>query len=170
MIFVVVFLFSWYITGFNIFDIQLSYWGINTNSSMYWNGGIICIAISLFFNVDHYVKNHKRMIDTKIIRVLFGSVFLSLFLTGVINMHHYIHNLTAVYYFFVLPLTIFLMTYLNRKTIQYKEWLINIIFSTSMILIPLMFLYLFKGMAISETLHSMIVMLWSLWILKKELA
>jgi hypothetical protein len=169
IIFIIVFLFCWYITNFNIFDIQLSYWGVADKASIYWNGMTMILSLSLFFNVDYYVNNHIRMIEKKIIRLLFASVFLSLFLTGFINMHYYIHNLTAVYYFFLLPLTIYLMTYLNRKTIQYKEWLTNIIFSTCMIVLPLIFINLFKGMAISEIIHSAIVIVWSLWILKKEL-
>lgn len=169
VIFTVVFLFCWYVTGFNIFDIQLSYWGVAEKASSYWNGTIMILAASLFFNVDYYVKNHIRMVDKKILRVSFGSVFLSLFITGYMDMHHYIHNFTAVYYFFILPLTIYLMAYFNRKTIQYKEWLTHIIFSTCMIIMPLLFIHLFKGMAISEITHSLIVMLWSLWILKKEI-
>ena len=169
VIFVVVFLFCWYVTNFNIFDIQLSYWGVAEKASAYWNGTVMVLAASLLFNVDYYVKNHIRMIDKTILRISFGSVFLSLFLTGYVDMHYYIHNITAVYYFFVLPLTIYLMAYFNRKTIQYKEWLTHIIFSTCMIITPLLFIHLFKGMAISEIAHSVIVMLWSLWILKKEI-
>ncbi len=168
IVFVFIFLFCWYETQFNIFDIQLSYWGVAEKASGYWNGMMMILSLSLFFNVDYYVKNHIRMIEKKIIRLSFASVFLSLFLTGFINMHYYIHDLTAVYYFFLLPFTIYLMTYFNRKTIQYKEWLTNIIFSTCMIILPLIFINLFKGMAVSETIHSIIVIAWSLWILKKE--
>lgn len=168
IVFTSAFLFCWYVTNFNIFDIQLSYWGIEESSSMYWNGTIMLLSASLFFNVDFYVKNHIRMVSKKTIRLLFGSVFLSLFLTGLVNMHYYIHNLTAVYYFFVLPLAIYVMAYLNKKTIQYKEWLGHIVFSSCMIILPLLFIHIFKGMAISEVIHSVIVMLWSIWILKKE--
>lgn len=166
-IFIVVFLFSWYETKFNLLDIQLSYWGVADKASNYWNGMTMILALSLFFNVDYYVKHHIRMVDKQIIRLSFGSVFLSLFLTGLINMHYKIHDFTAVYYFFLLPFTIYLMAYLNRKTIQYKEWLINVILSTCMIILPLIFINLFKGMAISETIHSIIVVLWGLWILNK---
>ncbi len=169
VIFIIVSVFCWYVTGLNIFDIQLSYWGVELKSSYYWNGTIMVLATSLFFNVDYYVKNHIRMIDKSILRIGFASVFLALFLTGLINMHYYIHNLTAVYYFFVLPLVIYMMAYLNRKTIQYKEWLIHIVFSTCMIVLPLLSIQVFKGMAISELTHSFIVMLWSLWILKKDI-
>lgn len=169
IIFIAVFLFCWHATNFNIFVIQLSYWGVAIKSSIYWNVTVMLLAISLFFNVDYYVKNHIRMIDKNIIRIVFASVFSALFITGLVNMHYYIHNITAVYYFFVLPLVIYLMAYFNRKTIQYKEWLGHIIFSTCMILVPLLFIHIFKGMAISEILHSVIVMLWSIWILKKEI-
>lgn len=168
VIFIITFLFCWYVTDFNLLNIQLSYWGVDANASKYWNGTVMILAASLFFNVDFYVKNHIRMIDIKTIRIAFASVFLSLFLTGLINMHYEIHNLTAVYYFFVLPLTIYLMAYFNRKTIQYKEWLTHIIFSTCMIILPLLSIHVFKGMAISELSHSFIVMLWSIWILKKQ--
>ena len=165
IIFMAVFLFCWNITKFNILEIQLSYWGINDKASVYWNSMMIILSLSLWYNVDFYVKTHARMIEKKIIRMMFGSVFLCLFATGAINMHYYIHNLTAVYYFFGLPLTIYLMAYWNRKAIQYKEWLWQISFSTCMILIPLVFIHMFKGMAISETLHSTIVMLWGFWLL-----
>lgn len=167
-VFVGVFLFCWHVTNFNIFDIQLSYWGVEMKSSIYWNVTVMLLATSMFFNVDYYVKNHIRMIDKKTIRIGFGTVFLALFITGLVNMHYSLHNITAVYYFFVLPLIIYLMAYFNRKTIQYKEWLGHIIFSTCMIVVPLLFIHIFKGMAISEILHSLIVMAWSLWILKKQ--
>lgn len=168
LVFTSAFLFCWYVTDFNIFEIQLSFWGVEKSSSMYWNCTIMLLSLSLFFNVDYYIKNHIRMINKKRLRIMFGSVFFSLFLTGLVNMHYYIHNLTAVYYFFFLPLVIYLMAYLNKKTIQYKEWLGHIVFSSCMIILPLLFIHLFKGMAISEAIHSLIVMLWSVWILKKE--
>lgn len=170
IIFTGVFIFCWYTTGFNILDIQLSYWGVESSSSTYWNGTLMGLAISLFFNVDFYVKNHIRMVNKKIIRILFGSVFLSLFLTGLIDMSHLLHDITAVYYFFLLPFVIYLMANLNKTAIQYKEWFGHIIFSTSMIVIPLFFIHMFKGMAVSEITHSSVVMLWSIWILKKELS
>ena len=165
IIFMAVFLFCWNTTKFNILEIQLSYWGVDNSASAYWNMMMVILSISLWYNVDFYVKNHNRMIEKKNIRLMFGSVFLCLFATGAINMHHYIHNLTAVYYFFFLPFTIYIMAYLNRKSIQYKELLWQIVFSTCMIFIPLIFINMFKGMAISETLHSTIVMLWSFWLL-----
>jgi hypothetical protein len=168
ILFTLISFFAFYTTGFNILEIQLSYLGIDNNVATYWNFGLIIVSISLFFNVDYYINNHNRIINKPFIRTLFISAFTSLFLTGLINMHYKIHDLTAFYYFFSLPLIIYIMAFLNRKKIQYKEWLGHLIFSTCMIVFPLSLIHFFKGMAISEIVHSIIVFLWGIWILKQN--
>lgn len=169
IIFAVIFLSCWYVTKFNITEIQLSYWGVENNKlSPFWNITLMILAISMFFNVRHYIKEHKRMIYKGTIYFVFSTVFLSLFLTGMVTMDYKLHNMVAFYYFFVYPFSIFLLSHFNRKTIQYREWLGHLCFSIAMIISPLLFIYFFKGMAISEAIHSAVVLSWSLWILKHE--
>lgn len=166
IIFIMIFIGCWYVTDFKITEIQLSYWGLESKISSFWNIAVMLISVSMFFNVRYYIMNHNRMIYKKTLYYMFISVFIAQFIIGLVTMNHELHNLVAYYYFFVYPLSIFMLSYLNRKTIQYREWLGNLIFSISMVLLPLIFIHFFKGMAISEISHCVVVLLWSLWILK----
>jgi len=56
----------------------------------------------------------------------------------------------------------------NRDTIIYNEWLRHLILSISMITLPLIFIKAFDGMAISEILHTIVVTIWNLTLLKKH--
>lgn len=164
-VFVLVFLLCWYVTGFNLKEIQLSYWGVDNKMGTFWNVCIVLLSISSYFNTYYYIENYSRVQFKKFLHIIFFIVSLSLFLTGAINMHHWLHNLTAVLYFFVYPMAIFMLAHLNRKHLQYKEWKTHLIMSVSMVVGPLLFIALFHGMAISETIHSAIVVSWNLWIL-----
>jgi hypothetical protein len=55
------------------------------------------------------------------------------------------------------------MAYINRKTLLYKEWFIHLMFSISMVVLPLTAITIFSGMAISETLHIIVVCGWNLY-------
>jgi hypothetical membrane protein len=88
-----------------------------------------------------------------------------LFLTGAINLTHTIHDVTAYLYFFSYPLAVFLLAHFNRKHMQYKEWKHHTIFAVAMVVSPLLALKFFPGMAIPETIHTVIVIGWNLWIL-----
>lgn len=166
VIFFLVFLFSWYTTGFNIFDIQLSHLGFGVKFSFLWNSMLMVIAMTTFFNVYSYITEHKRLVYKDGLIITFWFVFLNLFLTGLVTMKHYFHDVTAIVYFFSLPLVIFVMAHLNRKHILYDEWLKHTIYSVLMIVLPLSAIHLFKGMAISELIHTIILMVWSVWILE----
>lgn len=167
IIFIVCFTFCWYTTNFKLLDIQLSYWGIDKASAIYWNATVVIISCSLFYNIYDYIISHPRLIFKTFISWAFFSAFLSLLLTGVINMRYYVHNVTAFYYFFTVPIVIYLMAWLNRKKIRYREWLGHMLYSSAMIVIPLIFINLFKGMAISEITHGCILVSWCIWSNKK---
>jgi hypothetical protein len=53
------------------------------------------------------------------------------------------------------------MAHLNRSYLVYKEWLTHLLLSVIMMVVPLSFLGFFEGMAISETIHSIIVCSWN---------
>ncbi len=163
--FVLVFLMFWRFTDFNLKEIQLSYWGVNSKLGWFWNACVAMLSISIYFNVHHYIESHPRIKFKSFLQRSFQIVSLFLFITGVINMNHWVHNLTAYLYFFSYPLAVFLFAHLNRKNLLYREWLMHLIISIVMVIAPLLVIKLFYGMAISETIHSCIVIGWNLWIL-----
>lgn len=165
VIFFLVFAICWYVTKFSIKDIQLSYWGIEGNIGWLWNSCLATVSISMCFNVYHYIEGHPRIQFKKILQNIFIIVYLSLFLTAIIDMNHESHKITALFYFFAYPMSIFIFAHLNRKLLKYKEWLIHTSISVSMAVISLLLIHIFNGMAIAETAHGIIAVGWNLWLL-----
>jgi hypothetical protein len=84
-------------------------------------------------------------------------------MVGMYNMNWFIiHNLSAGFYFFFYPLTIFLFSYINRKGLSYKDWSYKVALSVSMAIIPMILLSLFKGMAIAEISHTILVIIYNI--------
>jgi hypothetical protein len=158
------------VTKFDIKEIQISHWGVMKSVGWIFNYGIILVSISTFFNVFSYIKNHNRIFKKNILYILFGLVSFSLFLVGLfpVNINPSIHNFSAFSYFFIYPLSIFLLSHLNRKNIIYKEWITHLITSFLMFVIPMVFISMFNGMAISEIIHTILVMFWNVRILIKN--
>ena len=165
VIFLLVFSICWYFTKFKIEDIQLSYWGVDNNVGWLWNSCLAILSLSMCFNAYHYIDGHPRIQFKKTLKKIFTVVCLSLFFTAIIDMHHESHNITAFFYFFAYPMAIFIFAHLNRKLLQYNEWLIHTSVSVAMAIIPLILIQLFHGMAIAETVHGIIAIGWNLWIL-----
>ena len=164
LLFFIVMLFCWNVNGFEIKEIQLSYWGASDlKYGWIWNGIIVLLSISIFFNNILFIKEHLRIRKKTIPYILFSFVSLCLFLVGVFNLDYgLIHTLPAWLYFFVYPLSIFIMAYLNRETLLYNEWFTHLIFSIVMIVLPLTLIGFFKGFGISEMVHSIIVCIWNI--------
>jgi hypothetical membrane protein len=110
-----------------------------------------------------YIKNSHRVKRKTLSYALFGFISLCLFLVGLFNVNYsFIHNLSAYLYFFTYPLAIFIFTYINRATLQYKDWIRDLSISIMMIILPLIFIALFKGMALAETVHTALVITWNI--------
>lgn len=150
----------------NIDQIQLSHWGVEGNMSYLWNSSLILLSVSIYFNVLHYMNSHTRVTYVHPFKMLFLSISISLFFTGLITMDYDVHDWTAFYYFFAYPGTIFLFAHWNRKHLPYREWLTHVIFSSLMVLVPISILKLFPGMAIPEMSHTVLVAAWNLWLLR----
>lgn len=170
LLFLFVLLFFTITTDFNIKEIQLSKWGTLDKTGWLFNLSLVTLSISTFLNVFFYIKNHNRIIDKTFLYFVFASVSFSLFLTGVFDVksNNIIHNISAFTYFFAYPLSIFILSHLNRKTINYKEWILHLSSSISMIMVPLILITFFNGMAIPEIIHTLIVMFWNISILIKK--
>jgi hypothetical membrane protein len=164
LLFFIVLIFFWQKTDFKITEIQLSHWGgSEIKLGWLWNLIIIILSITILFNNIYYIYNHSRLKYKKLLYILFSLVGVSLFLVGVFNLEHkIIHNLSAYSYFFLYPLSIFLLSHLNRKNLIYKEWLINLLCSILLVIVPLSFIGIFPGLAITETAHSIIVCSWNI--------
>lgn len=169
VLFLFVLLFFITTTDFNIKEIQVSKWGTLDKTGWVFNSSLVILSISTFLNVFFYIKNHNRIIDKKFLYILFGSVSFSLFLTGLFDVesNKIIHNFSAFTYFFAYPLAIFIMSHLNRKTINYNEWILHLSSSMSMVMAPLILIMFFNGMAIPEIVHTLVVMFWNISLLRK---
>lgn len=164
ILFFIVLGFCWKVTGLNLKEIQISYWGdSDLKYGWLWNSIIILLSVSIFFNNILFIKKHTRLKEKNVSYILFSFVAFCLFLVGVFNLEYgLLHNLPAWLYFFVYPFSIFTMSYLNRKYLLYKEWFTHLIFSVTMMVLPLIFVTTFNGLAIPEIIHSVIVCLWNI--------
>jgi hypothetical membrane protein len=169
ILFFMVFSFCWKVTNFEITEIQLSQWGRNGLVGWLWNSIVCVLGFSMFITSILYIKNNNRIKWVYTSYFLFTFISLCLLGVGFFNINYpFIHSVCAWTYFFAYPLVIFLFTHLNRNVLQYKDWRNNLIISVSMIVIPLIFIYLFKGMAIAETSHILFVIIWNLKIALKN--
>ena len=163
LLFIIVFLFCWQVTDFELTEIQLSKWGESGVTAPFWNGIVCVLAVSIFINSYLYIKHTPRIKRKNISYALFGLIALCLFIVGLFNVNYkIIHNIAAYLYFFAYPLAIFIFTYLHRTTLQYKDWVKDMTISISMIVLPLVFVALFNGMAWAETIHTSLVILWNI--------
>lgn len=168
VLFFTVFILCWYKTGFYLTDIQLSEWGKSGFIAYLWNAVICGLGLSTFINSMLYLNKSNRIKTKCFSYFMFGLVSLALFSTGFFNLNWgVIHIFSAWIYFFIYPLAIFLHTHLNRKVIGYKDWRDGMIISLSMIVIPLLTINLFFGLAIPETIHIIFVIIWNLKIASK---
>jgi len=162
-IFILVFLyFLLFNNQYNIYDIQLSYWGkYSYQHSIFWNLSIDILAVSMYINIISYLKSRTKLNYKKIIYFLFLIDCFALFLTGLVDMSFKIHTYFAFFYFLLTPLLIFLLGHLNSKTISLKEWKTHIFLSVLLVLLPIIPIPFLKGLAIPELLHSSILLFWN---------
>ena len=168
-LFLTVFFVCWKFTGFDIREIQLSNWGKSGNIAILWNSAICIFAISIFINSYLYLKNNLRIKYKKKFYFLYGFLSTCLLMVGIFNIEYMIiHNISAGIYFFLYPLTLFVFAYLNRKYISYSDWVQNIAISTSMALFPIILMTMFRGMAIAEIAHTILVIIYNIKIARHE--
>ena len=156
---------------FKIDEIQLSAWGSESSPVTYniWNSVIVLLSVSIMINVSYFIHKHVRLKQKKIPYIFFGFVSLCLSLVGFFSVDYkVIHNLAAWSYFFLFPLAIFTMAYVNRESLLYREWFTHLLFSIIMIVLPLTVINLFEGMAIPETLHTITVCVWNIYVAFKN--
>jgi hypothetical membrane protein len=156
--------------GLNIKEIQMSEWGTLKNVGWIFNLSLVVLSVTIFINSFLYIRNNKRIIYKRLLQFLFGSVSLSLLLVGIFDVEssNITHNIFARSYFFLYPISIFMLSHLNRKSITYRTWMSHLIYSILMIIFPLFLLMIFNGMAIAEIMHTIIVMSWNIFILKRK--
>ena len=162
-LFMIVFFICWKFTNLDIREIQLSNWGKSGWIGRIWNSAVCLFAISIFVNSFLYLKNNTRAKYKKKFYFLFGFLSMCLFSVGVFNIDYMaIHNVSACLYFFLYPLTIFIFAYLNRKYMQYSDWLQKVLISTSMAVFPIILMSMFHGMAIAEIAHTLLVIIYNI--------
>lgn len=168
-IFLAVFFVCWKFANLDIREIQLSNWGKSGWIGRIWNSAVCLFAISIFVNSFLYLKKRTRIKYKKKFYFLFGFLSTCLFVVGVFNIdHRLIHNIAAGLYFSLYPMTIFMFAYLNRKYMQYSDWLQKVVISTSMAVFPIILMSMFHGMAIAEIAHTFLVILYNIKMARHE--
>ncbi len=163
-LFIFTMLFCWQATGLELSKIQISYWGSSTEEyGWLWNSIIVLLSISIAINNIIFVKRHTRLKHKTIPYIMFSLVSFCLLLVGSFNLEYeLLHDIPAWVYFFLYPLSIFIMAYLNRGFLHYREWFIHLIFSIIMIVSPLMCLTFVDGFGLAEIIHSLVVISWNI--------
>ncbi len=168
LIFLIIFCFFCTTTKLNLTEIQLSHWGGNHDFSWLWNFSVVLISISFYFNSKKYINSYPELNKRKTISLLFTITSICLFLTGVININYlYPHDLFAFGYFLTAPLAIFSFAHFNPKKISVTAWRTNLTISTLLIVLPIIAIFFYNGLAISEIIHTVLIMSWNFIILKK---
>ena len=163
LIFFVVFAICWWTTKLDIRDIQLSNWGIIGWVGKVWNSAVCLFSISIFINSYLYLRNDGRLKYRKAFIWLFATLSLFLFLVGFFNIsYHSLHYIFAFSYFFLYPLCIFIFAHFNRKYMTYKDWTQKVTISVLMAVLPLVLIYMFKGMAIAGISHTLLVITYNI--------
>lgn len=167
--FPIVTIYCWHITGFNMNEIQLSYFGVNSKVQWYWNLLVILLSYFMWYNINMFINDHPRINNRIVWKILFGFSLVNLVLVGIIPMNEYFHSVAAYLYFFSFPLIIFSFGFLERKRIRYRESLSHMVISLFMMIIPLTMLAFWTGKAIAEIAHSIFLILWNLYVYLKHL-
>ena len=167
-LFVLIFLICYKVTGFKITEIPLSQWGVTHSVSWLWNNCLFILGMSCYFNIHQYLELHPHLSFKKHFKYVFLFQCVSMSLLGVFVKGQIIHNILAYTYFFSIPLTIFLLAALNRARLTLDEWIVNTILSAAMIAFPLTALFIFSGKGIAESLHSILFLIWNIYILKEN--
>lgn len=167
VLFLIIFAICYKVTKFKITEIPLSQWGVTNSVSWLWNGCLFCLGISCYFNIHQYLQSHPHLQFKAHFKYAFLVQCVSMSLLGIFVKGQLIHNILAYSYFFGIPLIIFLLAALNRKRLTFNDWLTNTVLSSFMIVIPLATLFIFKGKAIAEFSHSILFLVWNLYILKE---
>ena len=171
LLFFIILVFCWEATKLDLSKMQLSNWGgYDAPHYLLWNSVNIILAVSIFVNNFFFTKLHNRLKNKKTLYILFGLISFSLFMLSVFNLENrLVHNLFATIYFLTYPLAIFVMAFINRKTLKYKEWLKHFVISLLMIGLPLLCFIIFDGLVLPELIHTFIVILWNLMIAFRRL-
>ena len=170
LLFTFVFIFCWKTTNLDITKIELSKWGQSGFVSIIWNSAVLIFSLSIAVNSWLYMRGHKRLKHRSKFYILFAFLPMALAVVGLFDAfsHPYIHSVAAGLYFFVYPLTIFLFAHFNRKNMQYLQWTTHITLAVLMAIAPISFMLLFKGMAIAETVHTLLVIIYNVMIARHE--
>jgi len=157
------------VTGFDIKEIQLSVWGSHPIVGEAWNMAIILMSFTILSNVVIWIYRHPRLKYKLLFYTLFSIPSICLFIVGYFPIkYEALHSIPAFIYFFMYPLIIFVMVFINRMYISYNEWVKHMIICLLMIIVPLLLMSQFKGMGLAEIAHALMVSTWNLMILKKH--
>lgn len=170
-IFLIVLCFFCYTTEFKLTEIQLSRWSANNEYSWLWNLSIIMLSFSFFFNYKNFINSYQKIEKKFTIDVLFAITTGCLFLTGVFNTSFLmLHNFFAWVYFLAAPVAIFAFAHFNAAQLPVRVWKTHLTISLLSVVAPIITLFFFNGMAISEIIHTSFIMVWNMLAMKNRLS
>lgn len=166
ILFITTFFVCWHTTKFDLTEIQLSKWGIVNSTTWIWNSTLVLLGASCYYNIHHYIEIHEFHWK-QLFYYIFAFECISIIMLGLIPAGFFFHTLIAYTYFFTTPLMIFMFAFVNRYVLTYQEWYVHAVLSSLMMIYPLIAWMLFAGHAIAETIHSVIFIIWNVYLLKK---
>jgi hypothetical protein len=147
------------IEQFNLFTDPLTKFGLSENSSYLW------IFISLFFNLFLYVNSKiilkRQNIKQKFLSIILFFSLINLFISTIFIQYNTIHSLTAFIYFLTYPFFIFTYGFFIKKN-NPNVGLFSIGMSSLCLVLPITTLGIFKGFAIPEITHCLLVLFWNI--------
>lgn len=142
--------------------ISLSKFGVSTGINYIWNIGLFIMGIILYSSVlkNIYLYHKDHIINNRLtLSFTIGTVML--LLTALIDMSYPIHNITAVLYFIGYTFSIFLFGYKLLES-DFRMGMTSIIMSICSMIIPVVTLFIFPGLAIPEIIHTIFIFLWDI--------
>lgn len=147
---------------FNLSDISLSRFGISEGTYLVWNIGLFILGVVLYLSVMRNVYlYHKDKIINKRLTVLFAVSTVMLLFTAIVDMRFSIHNILAILYFVGYTLSIFLFGYKLLES-DFRMGMTSICVAIASMIVPILSLFVFPGLAIPEIVHTLFIFLWDL--------
>ena len=146
----------------NLSDISLSRFGISDGTYLIWNAGLFIMGIILYLSVMRNIfLYHKDQIINRRLTGLFVVSTFFLLLTAIIDMRFEIHNVLAIMYFVGYTLSIFLFGYKLLET-DFRMGMTSVIVAICSMIIPILSIFIFPGLAIPEIVHTIFILLWDI--------
>ena len=155
-------LICWYmIPDFNPIEKPLSYFGVAEITAWYWNLSLIILSFAIYLNAKKSLPIYFNKIKTlRILRLLIGVSFISLFLTAVVPMNRVLlHRISATGFF--LTYNFFVFFFGISRSLKYLRKGLFSIFIGSLMLLSSLLLIPFPSYGVFEIIYVLLIIFWN---------